>query len=110
MIVEIYAAAFDDASQMQIVFRHEPTNVIADGEILSHKARGRVVTETETAIHSDLLNCFRAGLKRNTHPQNLNTDRVGGGAALGGLWREAEAEFVYQSRSKDIGHVNQQVL
>src|SRR2546425_8302371 len=52
--------------------RFYPANVVADGEILSPKARGRVVTKTETAIHSNLLNRFRPGLKRNRSEEHTS--------------------------------------
>ena len=87
-----------------------PANVVAYGEILSPKARRGVITETETAVHSNLLNCFRGRLKWDIYSQILNTDRVCGRSTLGGLRREAEAEIVYQSGPKDIGQVNQKVL
>src|SRR2546427_12574146 len=92
---------------MQIVFRYEPTNVVAYGEILSPKTRGRVVTETEAAIHSDLLDCFWFGLKWNVHAEILNTNRMGCAATPGGLGREAEAQVVSRGRPEEIGGVNQ---
>ena len=94
---------------MQLVLGNHPAHVIAPGEVVAHKSSGRVVSETKSAVDSDLLNGLY-GLVGQAHSQIGNADGIGCRTSACFLAGIAKPGIVEKVRTEDMALVQQDVL
>src|SRR5215475_2202101 len=94
---------------MQIMLVQNPAYVVAPAEVVANERSGRIITKTESVIHSDLLDCLYR-LEWKIDAQICHADRIGCRSPAGLFTRIAEACIIEQMRAENMTLMKQDVL
>ena len=64
LVVQVHLAPLDKSPEVEVVLALFPAHIVGIGKIISREDAARVVTNVESILHADALNCVRRGLER----------------------------------------------